>query len=91
MKIQIKRNAVNNIKGSPKKGSVAWTLDRAVTNEVRNVGVPNIHMYRVIFDDDEADDKHDVDVDDDAVVAMKFVKCELQILRSSDTKSTSYE
>lgn len=52
-----------------------------MTNEVRNVGVPNIHMYRVIFDDDdyEADDKTDDDFDDDdedAVVAMKFVKCE---------------
>lgn len=44
----------------------------------------------MVFDKDDDDDDVVVDADDDDdddVVAMKFVKCELQILRSSDTQN----
>lgn len=48
VRIQIKRNAVNNIKEKKeKKVQELWTLDQAVTNEVRNVGVLNIHMHGI--------------------------------------------
>jgi len=83
IRIQIKRNAVNNIKVAklekkkvllwPKRDTLGPSSVLAVTNEVLgtwNVGV-NIgpKVYRLDYD-----------------VAMKFVKCELQILRSFQTK-----